>query len=173
MGVRELIWALIGVLAIYVAWQLLRLGRRRPAAAEALPAEAYMAPPPEGSGDGPAPSPPTVTPADDAALRAEIERMALEMQQLRRDVTQLRSEQEVQRRECRRLEEELGEVRDTLAGLQAAQNVSPQYGEAVMLARRGLESEAIAERCGISVAEAALVRSLAGGGEAGGARGEG
>lgn len=38
---------------------------------------------------------------------------------------------------------------------------SPEYDEALVFARRGLDVEAIAERCGITVAEAALVRALA------------
>ncbi len=171
MGLRGLIWALIGILAIYVAWQLLRLGRRdqAPPPGAGRPALAGGS----GDEDGDPSDPATVVPDDDVAPRGEVERLALEMQQLRREVSQLRGEQEAQRHECHRLGEELAAARDALAGIQAAQNVSPQYGEAVMLARRGLESEAIAERCGISVAEAALVRSLAGGGEAAGARDDG
>ncbi len=168
MGVREFIWAVIALIALYVAFQLLRLGRRRQQAASApmppLPAEVAGA---EPAGEDAERTPDlglermaTV----EAELRAEHERVELELQQLRRDVAQLRHEQETLRRDNLRLAEQLGDLGDNVATVQASQHVSPQYGEAVMLARRGLESEAIAERCGISVAEAALVRSLTGSG---------
>ena len=49
------------------------------------------------------------------------------------------------------------------------QNTSPEYGEALVLARRGLGVEDIAARCGITRAEAELVVSLAARGEAEGA----
>lgn len=59
---------------------------------------------------------------------------------------------------------ELEELRAQIEMLRNARNVSPQYGEAVGLAQRGLTSDAIAERCGISVSEAELVASLSRGG---------
>lgn len=69
--------------------------------------------------------------------------------------------------ELRALRLELDEVRDTVARLEqevaelkAAKRVSPQYEEALQLAGRGLEAADIAQRCGISVAEAELVRAL-------------
>lgn len=53
---------------------------------------------------------------------------------------------------------------DTLGGqleaLRNERNIAPHYGEAVALAQRGLDSSAIAERCGISVSEAELVAAL-------------
>ena len=65
------------------------------------------------------------------------------------------------------IEAELAELRGELAALKeevsllkAARNVSPQYGEAVALAQKGLAAAQIAERCGISVAEAEMVRAL-------------
>lgn len=67
------------------------------------------------------------------------------------------------------IEAELAELRgevDALKGevalLKAARNVSPQYGEAVALAQKGMGAQQIAERCGISVAEAEMVRALSG-----------
>ena len=72
------------------------------------------------------------------------------------------------------IEAELAELRGEVAALKdgvvllqeevrllkAARNVSPQYGEAVALAQRGLDAGQIAERCGISVAEAEMVCAL-------------
>lgn len=174
MGAREFIWALIGVVALYVGVQFLRLGQRRTAApkvAQQRSAEGVPEPDPAAQAairarvDG-----------FEAELGAERDRTELELQQLRRDVAQLRAEQEALRRDSQRFSEQLEQLGESVATVQAGQHVSPQYGEAVMLARRGLESEAIAERCGISVAEAALVRSLAGTGEGeaqrGGSHGE-
>ena len=167
VGARELIWLLIALLVVYVLVQLLRLrsvrriapAKQGESAAAALP-EGAAAATPEAA---PAPGIEDALPAaarDEVRERAERIALELEVQQLRRDIGQLRSELDSQRREAARLATELGELRDTVAGVEATQRVSPQYNEAVMLARRGLSAEAVAERCGISVAEAALVRSM-------------
>ena len=65
------------------------------------------------------------------------------------------------------IETELAELRGEMAALKeevsllkAARNVSPQYGEAVTLAQKGMSAQQIAERCGISVAEAEMVCAL-------------
>jgi hypothetical protein len=65
------------------------------------------------------------------------------------------------------IEAELDELRSEIAALkervgllEAARNVSPQYGEAVALAQKGMSAERIAERCCISVAEAEMVCAL-------------
>lgn len=65
------------------------------------------------------------------------------------------------------IETELAELRGEMAALKeevsllkAARNVSPQYGEAVTLAQKGMAPQQIAERCGISVAEAEMVCAL-------------
>lgn len=155
MGLRELIWGLIAALAAYVLLQLARArAGGRAAASEAGAAD-------DAALVSPADDDPEAR-ADDAAPRERAERIALELelQQLRRDLGQLRAEQAEQRRQHALLADTVAEMGEALATVQAGQRISPQYGEAVMLARRGLESEAIAERCGISVAEAALVRSL-------------
>lgn len=76
------------------------------------------------------------------------------------EVRQSRHLVDTMQREVNLLKHEVQQLRQELADLRAASRVSPQYGEAVSLARRGLDASAIAERCGISVAEAELVRSL-------------
>lgn len=65
------------------------------------------------------------------------------------------------------IEAELAELRGEVAALkekvsllEAARNVSPQYGEAVALAQKGMAAPQIAERCDISVAEAEMVCAL-------------
>ncbi len=62
--------------------------------------------------------------------------------------------------ELKDLREQLAALREEVEKLKAARAVSPQYGEALALAQQGLEAQAIAERCDISVAEAELVRAL-------------
>ncbi|GAB4164907.1 MAG: hypothetical protein Fur0039_00270 [Rhodocyclaceae bacterium] len=59
------------------------------------------------------------------------------------------------------LERALEQLREDLGALRAARGAAPRYGEAMELARSGIDAEGIASRCGISVAEAELVRSLA------------
>lgn len=64
------------------------------------------------------------------------------------------------RGEVAALKDELLLLHEEVRLLKAARNVSPQYGEAVALAQKGLDAPQIAERCGISVAEAEMVRAL-------------
>jgi hypothetical protein len=86
----------------------------------------------------------------------------LEIRQLRQLVETLREDNAVVRRELDTLRAEVARLRDELdTRPRTTVNVSPQYGEAVGLARSGYDSAAIAERCGISISEAQLVRALA------------
>jgi hypothetical protein len=62
--------------------------------------------------------------------------------------------------ELRALKEDLAQLREETRRVRAARGVAPQYGEAMALAESGLEAPAIAARCGISVAEAELIRAL-------------
>lgn len=106
---------------------------------------------PWGGQQSPKPSPPA-----DPAFKE-----ALDVEQLRRDVLQLQGLVEGQRRE---LDEAVDEVRALKAQLEAAavsQSISPEYNEALVFARRGLDVDTIAERCGISRSEAELVHALA------------
>lgn len=64
------------------------------------------------------------------------------------------------RGEVASLKDEVILLHEEVRLLKAARNVSPQYGEAVALAQRGLGAAQIAERCGISVAEAEMVCAL-------------
>lgn len=148
LGPREVVWIVVGLLGLYAVMQLGRLQGLRRARRAALGAQ---------------PEAPLSVPA---GSRFGLE---LEVQQLRREVVLLRDElaaaAEGWQEASGRLEAELQRLQAGVEAMQAERGVSPQYGEAMVLARRGLAAEAIAERCGISVAEAALVRSLVQGGE--------
>lgn len=76
---------------------------------------------------------------EQASLGADMRQLQVELAQARGEITRLRTE---------------------ISQLQAAQHVSPLYGEAMTLAVRGLEAASIAGRCGISIAEAELVVAL-------------
>ena len=138
LGLRELVWLAVGLLGLYVLMQLGRvLGLRR-----------ATAPEPEPERWAPVPDP--------------------EVPQLRREVAMLREElasaDDAWQDAHRRLEDELLRLRGEMERMRGSEGAAPDYDEAMALARRGLAAEAIAERCGISVAEAALVRSLIQGG---------
>ena len=98
----------------------------------------------------------------------------LEIQQLRRDIGQLRTEQDFLRSELVALRLDMNEIQGALdraeaqipppqapASQQYVRPVSPQHSEAMLLAGRGVTAAQIADHCGISVAEAELVCALA------------
>lgn len=59
------------------------------------------------------------------------------------------------------LKQALATLREELAQLRAARGIAPQYGEAMALARSGVDAADIASRCNLSVAEAELILALA------------
>jgi len=79
------------------------------------------------------------------------------------EVRQARMRLDEMQQQFASLQKEVEDLREEVAELRALSQVSPVYGEAVNLARRGYDPQLIAERCGISVAEAELVQSLSGG----------
>ncbi|MGL1832170.1 DUF2802 domain-containing protein [Rhodocyclaceae bacterium SMB388] len=101
------------------------------------------------------------------ALAGNDFQQSLVMRQLRNDVDRLQAGLLDACERVSRLEAMVVGLREQLDAAVATQGVSPAYDEALVFARRGLGVEAIAERCGISVAEAELVRSLAQGGSRG------
>lgn len=62
--------------------------------------------------------------------------------------------------EIGRLKAEIASLRSELEELRAARRVSPQYAEAMEMAQRGLTAQDVADRLGISLAEAELVQAL-------------
>lgn len=81
------------------------------------------------------------------------------------EMRQMRVKLDETQQQFTQLQKEVDALRDELAEVRALSQVSPVYGDAVSLARRGYDPQFIAERCGISVAEAELVRSLSGSAE--------
>ena len=165
VGVREGIWALVAVLALYLVVILFRL---------ALPPRAGGVG--EGAGspqtvvvEAPAPRTSDAAPAAGSAqLEVSGETLnELEIQQLRRDLSQLRTEQDFLRSEMVAMRLDMNDmqaVRERVPVQPPAQYVrpeSPQHSEAMLLAGRGISAAQIADHCGISVAEAELVCALA------------
>jgi len=173
--VRELIWLLIAILFGYAAFQLYRASRiklKKTDPEENAVDPGATAKTGQSSGDDallkPA-TPGSYTPTSAATPSAEDPgvdafQLTLEVQQLRHELARVQGDFISQREQVVRLEESLALVREQLESAIASQGVSPEYNEALVFARRGLPVDAIAERCGISVAEAELVRSLAQGG---------
>ncbi|MDD3353423.1 DUF2802 domain-containing protein [Zoogloea sp.] len=180
VGVREAIWALVAVLAIYLAVVLARLARPgglKSGTTEQSTERLQERPlAPSSSLTGGVGASGALTTEDESVARELFNE--LEFQQLRRDVTQLRTEVDFLRRELALTRRGMDELRDSLQQ-QAAQDVqatrqeswerekpyarpeSPQHSEAMLLASRGVDAIRIAEHCGISVAEAELVCALA------------
>lgn len=132
----------------------------------------------EGDFDyAPLPANPAPAPAVPAvpAPAPDLFAFELELQRLRRELGALRAALDVQQEEIGALHDEvrrLGEAPSSVAPVAAApleQYASPEYSEALVLARRGLSVEEISARCGITRAEAELVVSLAARGDGEGA----
>ena len=161
LGLREGVIALIVLVAVYMAFVLLRMRRLhkpdvRPVASpvvnplvsptpiEDIPVLADIEPSPEAESSWAAAS----SELAEEVLRAGL---AQELAQLREEVDAMRGELAALRQDM--LQE--------LAHMRAAQTVSPIYGDAMQMAAAGYDPAMIAERCGIARAEAELVVALA------------
>lgn len=176
---RELIWLIIAVLFGYVVFQLVRALRIKPEApvdennrkvAERPPSATTT--PAEGAADGAKDS---LAVRDLLVLESTADQgeqapgipsgegfqAMFEVQRMRQEMLRMDAELSEQRSRVSALEASMESLREQLESALAGQGVSPEYNEALVFARRGLDVDAIAERCGISVAEAELVRSLA------------
>lgn len=172
VGVREGILALVVVLGLYLLFILFRLAvpRKTPGAGEGVrsPQTVVVDAPEPMPVSVPVPVPVPRSPEPVVPLEVPVPAVPqesvndIEIQQLRRDVAQLRTEQDF-------LRSELVAMRLDMNELQAAKErppqyvrpVSPQHSEAMLLAGRGIAAAQIADHCGISVAEAELVCALA------------
>lgn len=119
---------------------------------------------PEG---GPSPQQPAP-----AAASLDVFAIELELQRLRRELGAVRAALDEHQAEIGVLHEtvrQLSEQPPAVAQVveQFDQNASPEYSEALVLARRGLSVDDISTRCGITRAEAELVVSMAARGEGG------
>ncbi|MDR0702094.1 MAG: DUF2802 domain-containing protein [Azoarcus sp.] len=174
---RQLVWSFIAALLVYGGWQFIRaLCIRRQTAsltesagtaagtdndssghASPLPKEAPLLsvlPEPESIVQNIAP--------DNAFDPFALE---LELQCLRREVDRVWEAFETQRQEIHALRAEVERLtvrpETSMTMPMEPPGVSPEYDEALALARRGVMADVIATRCGITRAEADLVASLA------------
>ena len=181
---RQLIFWLIALLLIYGGWQFfraLRTGFRQQAASSALKKTTPLDDDPFNYALTSTEEPESdvgVTVAvyshnsnidvpenvkDDPLDSFSIE---LELQRLRLDLNALRETVEAHQKEIESLREDVkcpsaGKTAPTISLTAQEPDMSPEYDEALALARRGIVADVIASRCGITRAEADLVASLA------------
>lgn len=130
---HDLLWLVVGILSAYIIWQLGRyIALRRRPAAKTMIESA--------------------SPSFQSALGASA---------LRREIDELRGTIVQQQAALNALSRGVDGLREQIDAM-ATPRAAREYDEALICARRGFGVEAIAERCGISVAEAELLRSLAG-----------
>ncbi|PKO29570.1 MAG: hypothetical protein CVU34_20730 [Betaproteobacteria bacterium HGW-Betaproteobacteria-7] len=164
IGMREGVIVLITLVVAYIVivlWRMLALRRR---ASVAVPE--VVAPPPVATASVSSETlvPPVAEPvrpappADSSDQRPGRSSEQFERQRLEQEVFQLRDEVDTLRGELSALRQDM--LRE-FAHLQAAQAVSPIYGDAMQMAVAGYDPAVIAERCGIARAEAELVVALA------------
>ena len=161
-GWREALLALILVLALYMLFEVFRIRRLRRLKGnlEQLPVSHEPALiKDQAAGESGHPVSSDESPEDVMAWSeppAPLVNEAL-MLGVESDLTQMREELGALRGELSALREEL---RHETAQMRASQTVSPLYSDAMQMAVTGYGADMIAERCGISRAEAELVASL-------------
>ncbi|HRP65172.1 MAG TPA: DUF2802 domain-containing protein [Thauera sp.] len=101
--------------------------------------------------------------ASDAAAQsvAASFQLRLDNQRLQRELGSLQQVVDRQQEEIANLLADIDALRARLDGAAPEPGISPEYSEALVLARQGLNAEMIATRCGITQAEAELVLSIA------------
>ena len=159
-GWREAVVGLIVAVALYmlfVFWRMRRLsgqersGQMAPQAEPPAVAEIPPVPGEEGEATEPAETPGAWNEAPAQLARSSVaEGLEAEVLLLRDEVDALRGELAALRRD----------LHAEIAHMRAAQTVSPLYNDAMQMANAGHSASAIAERCGISRAEADLVVAL-------------
>jgi hypothetical protein len=167
LGLYEIVIGVVALLVLYIAYVLIRvmlLSRAKKKLARAVLAAAISKPVVEAEPESPEtmlslrtkpqPRPEPEAPARDPLAPREPFDGLIEVARLRFQIEALEASQAAMRGE-------IDTLRGEIEALRNARNVAPHYSEAVMLAQRGLDSAAIAERCGISVSEAELVAALA------------
>lgn len=157
LGWRDVILLLAALAVVYLVVMLLRitqLGRRRPDRIEPEPPLV-----PEIQAEAP---PTTAVPVNMAdavppapTLLAHHARPTGFGEHLAEHLARSDMEMEVQR-----MRSEMERMRVEMDELRVARRVAPQYAEAMELAQRGLSAQAVADRLGISLAEAELVHAL-------------
>ncbi|MDR1424752.1 MAG: DUF2802 domain-containing protein [Azoarcus sp.] len=182
---QQLIWSLIAGLLLYGCWQFLsalRAGTQHadelhpfgaPRKMKGLDEDLFsyaplMENPP---GNRAVPNPEVIVREDGGEAERDVSQgntldsfaIELEFQRLRRELDNLKEICASQRQEINTLRLELLERLPGRPGssLLREPGTSPEYDEALALARRGVVADVIATRCGITRAEADLVTSLA------------
>lgn len=181
MSLRMLLWLAIALLLALAAWQFLRALAAARGGSRAGGADARRARPAtvDDEGDGEdddegdfdyapvlrhdAGNAAAATTTAAAAPAADSFQLELENRHLRTQLAALQALSERQQDEIRQLQGRL----DSATAAAEQTSTSPEYSEALVLAEQGLGADVIAARCGISVAEAELLTSLAGGRGAG------
>lgn len=165
LGLREGLVALIVLVGLYMAYELIRIRYlRNKAEVEALvlaekpepllnvtDEDADDLPSPKTRRPEPVPEPLWERPPPSLAEGVLRQGMEQEITQLREELDSIRGELAALRAD---MQQEIGVIR-------ASQTVSPIYGDAMQMAMSGYDPSLIAERCGIARAEAELVVSLA------------
>ena len=100
-------------------------------------------------------------PVQSGVVQPDVFQMELDNSRLRQALQAQRDLVALQQDEIDRLVHDITELQDELARVREQPTSSPEYSEALVLAAQGLNAEMIAARCGISLAEAELVLSLA------------
>lgn len=118
-----------------------------------------------GPTPGRAQAPAEPLPVHPEALPPDVFRLELENSRLRQALQAQRDLVALQQDEIDRLVHDISALRDELERGREQPTSSPEYAEALVLAAQGLNAEMIAARCGITLAEAELVLSLARRGE--------
>jgi len=99
------------------------------------------------------------TPLDSFAIELELQRLRLEINALRETVDA--QQKEINSLNASAKSPSMVKVGTTIPFVTQESDMSPEYDEALALARRGIMADVIASRCGITRAEAELVASLA------------
>jgi len=154
-GWREGLLALIVLLALYMLLEVFRIRRLRRQKSKAAEAPQALEPAIKSMLDGAE----QAADGEDVAWSEPPAHLAQEafMRGVEQELAQMRDELDTLRGEFAALRDEL---RHELGQIKASQAVSPLYSDAMQMAVTGYGAEIIAERCGISRAEAELVASL-------------
>ena len=175
MAGRLLMWGFIIALLFYGIWQGYRalspLSRQRGQGQDSNFSQAVVSEEDETdeSGFDYAPIPVSDESGLNMAGQIAVERIEpemdmfqteLEIQRLRREKSDLHAMLETRQETITQLKHELTVLREQRDKALVGQEMAPQYNEALLFARRGLTADVIAERCDISVAEAALVKAM-------------
>lgn len=174
MSMPVLLWLVAMVLGAFAGWQLWQAWRWNKAALRSAAAEESASaaavpeiPAPEAIvqiervADAAPQSPAAVTAVEDDA---DAETGFEQLLEIRRLQQQLENQQQLvasQRARIQTLQEDIARLQQALGKQGDTALISPEYGEALRLAELDFGADEIAQRCGITVAEASLVLAMA------------